>query len=127
MNFLNRDKTLEQKGSDCLSWKAFTTGNYGGFDALVEAAGTDVLKFETSLISFDLPLSEIGLEDKVFDASGDLPRFVKVFRLPTEPSPRTMSFTREVPLQVTGDNAIYIRLTQEDGTRAWISPVYVYR
>jgi hypothetical protein len=127
VNFLNRDKTLEQQGSDCLSWKALTTGNYGGFDAIVEDARTGVLKFETPLISFALPLSEIGLEDRVFDASGELPRFVKVFRLPTEDCPRTMSFTREVQLQAMGDNAIYIRLTQEDGTRAWTSPVYVYR
>lgn len=127
VNFLNRDKTLDRQGSDGLSWKALTTGNYGGFDAILEDPDAGVLKLETPLVSFDLPLTDIGLEDRVFDASGDLPRFVKVFRLPREHAPRTLRFSRNVPLHRSGDNAIYVRLTQEDGTRAWTSPVYVYR
>jgi len=26
-----------------------------------------------------------------------------------------------------GDNPIYLRLTQEDGTHAWTSPIYIFR
>lgn len=127
VNFLNRDKKLEQDGKDGLTWKALTTGNFGGFDVALEDAQAGVLELKTPLVSFALPVAEIGLEDRIYDASGQLPRFVKVFRLPNDNPHRSLHFTREVPLHANGDNAIYIRVTQEDGTRAWTSPIYVYR
>ena len=126
LNFLNRDKVLETDGNT-LSWKALTTGNYGGFDVMVKDGTAGRLKLDTPLVKFDKPLSEIGIEDCVFDESGDLPRFVKVFRLPDQNSNRSVDFTRKIALKDTGDNPIYIRLTQEDGCRAWTSPIYVYR
>ncbi|MBZ8131964.1 DUF3604 domain-containing protein [Afifella sp. IM 167] len=127
VNFLNRDKTLERQGPDGLFWKALTTGNFGGFDVSLESAEAGVLSLKTPLVSFEVPLAEIGYEDRVFDNSGELPRFVKVFRLPEENPHRRLSFTKKVPLRPEGDNAVYIRLTQEDGTRAWTSPVYIWR
>lgn len=127
VNFLNRDKSLVQEGPDKLSWKALTTGNFGGFDVDLESGEAGGLSLKTPLISFDLPLAEIGYEDKVFDASGELPRFVTVFRLPAENAHRHLAFTRKVALSEKGDNAVYIRLTLEDGTRAWTSPIYLYR
>ena len=85
------------------------------------------LHVETPLISFDLDVADIGLEDRLFDASGQLPRFIRVYRLPDANPHRRLSFSRPVPLRELGDNAIYIRLMQEDGPRAWTSPVYVFR
>ena len=38
-----------------------------------------------------------------------------------------MTLSREITLKDHGDNIVYIRLTQEDGTLAWTSPIYVYR
>lgn len=127
VNFLNRDKKLEQDGTDGLTWKALTTGNFGGFDVTLNDAKAGVLELKTPLVSFELPVADIGMEDRVYDASGQLPRFVKVFRLPEDNPHRSFRFNRDVPLHANGDNAIYIRVTQEDGTRAWTSPVYVYR
>lgn len=127
VNFLNRDKTLAREGDSGLSWKALTTGNFGGFDVTLEEVENAVLKFESPLVSFETPLSKIGLEDRVYDASGELPRFVKAFRLPVGETPRSFSFTRKLKLGDTGDNPIYIRVTQMDGTRAWTSPIYVFR
>ncbi len=118
VNFLNRDKTLDRYGADGLSWKALTTGNYGGFDAVLEHGESGTLRLDTPLVQVELPVAEIGLEDRIFDASGELPRFVKVFRLPRRNTIRALGFTRTVPVAETGDTPIYIRLTQEDGTRA---------
>jgi len=56
-----------------------------------------------------------------------LPRFLKIFRLPAENTHKTMSFSRKIALKDQGDNPIFIRVTQEDGTLAWTSPIYVYR
>ena len=126
MNFLNRDKTLHRDGNT-LSWHALTTGNFGGFDITLKDGQNGTLKLDTPLVKFEKAISEIGLEDTTFDESGALPRFVKVFRLPTDNTHRSLTFTRRISLKDAGDNPIYIRLTQEDGTRAWTSPIYVYR
>ena len=126
LNFLNRDKILERSGNT-LSWKALTTGNFGGFDVILQESRAGKLRLVTPLVRFERSVAEIGLEDTVFDESGELPRFVKVFRLPDENTHCSLGFRRKIALKASGDNPIYVRLTQEDGTRAWTSPIYVYR
>ena len=74
-----------------------------------------------------IPVEEIGYEDEIFDRSGVLPRYLKVYRLPAENPHRRMTFKRTIDLKGDGDNPVYIRLTQEDGTLAWTSPIYIYR
>ncbi len=127
INFFNRDKTLDLIGDTGLKWKALTTGNIGGFDVWLADPFGGTLKIETPLVKCGVPLEDIGYEDEVFDRSGVLPRYLKVFRLPEENPHRTISFTRPVRLRPDGDNPIFIRLTQEDGTLAWTSPIYLYR
>ena len=126
-NFFNPEKVLEQTSSTALKWMSLTTGNFGGFDMWVKDAWGGTLKIETPLVQCGVPLEEIGLEDEMFDKSGLLPRFLKIFRLPDENPHRKVSFQRKIDLRDDRDNAIYIRLTQEDGTRAWTSPIYVCR
>ncbi len=127
INFFNRDKTLDRVGDAGLEWRALTTGNIGGFDMWVEDAYGGTLKLETPLIKCGVPLEEIGYEDEVCDNSDVLPRFLKLFRMPSENPHRTMTFSRKIDLKDSGDNPVFIRLTQEDGTIAWTSPIYVYR
>ena len=127
INFFNRDKALEQVDDNGLEWSALTTGNIGGFDVWLEDPFGGTLKIETPLVQCGVPLEEIGFEDEVFDKSGILPRYLKVFRLPTEIPHRAMKFSRKIALKDKGDNALFIRLTQEDGVQAWTSPIYVYR
>jgi len=38
-----------------------------------------------------------------------------------------MTIKRQISLRPEGDNPVYIRITQEDGTLTWTSPVYIYR
>lgn len=126
LNFLNRDKVLNRTGNS-LSWRALTTGNYGGFDVMLKEPTEGTLQLTTPLVSFAQPIADVGLEDICFDASGGLPRFIKLFRLPDDNNYRSITFSQPVELKSIGDNPIYIRLTQEDGTRAWTSPIYVFR
>jgi len=74
-----------------------------------------------------VPLEEIDIEDTIFDKSDVLPRYLKIFRMPAENPHRRMTFRRSLSLREQGDNPYYIRLTQEDGTVAWTSPIYIYR
>ena len=127
INFFNRDKTLDQTSETSLAWRALTTGNIGGFDLWVEDAYGGTLKIETPLVKCGVPLEEIDLNDEIFDKSDILPRYLKIFRLPAENPHRRMTFKRTVDLKDSGDNPIFIRVTQEDGTLAWTSPIYIYR
>lgn len=63
----------------------------------------------------------------MFDRSAALERKLRVFRLPADNPHRSLKVSRPVHLNDHGDTIIYIRLTQEDGTLAWTSPIYVYR
>lgn len=127
INFLNRDKTLDLVDASTVRWKALTTGNFGGADLRLGDARAGSLSVETPLVSFKMPIADIGYEDTVHDQSGDLPRFFKVYRLPQENPHRAVEFTRAIEVEPGRDNPIYVRVTLEDGTRAWTSPIYLYR
>ncbi len=127
INFFNPDRKLEQVGDDGLRWQALTTGNFGGVDLWLEDAAAGTLKVENPLVNREVPVGDIGLEDMVVDRSGVLPRFLKLFRLPDENPHRRFGLTRRIALRESGDNPIFIRMTQEDGTRAWTSPIYIFR
>lgn len=127
INFFNLDKKLTQTSENTLEWQALTTGNFGGFDAWMRDPYGGTLKLETPLISCGVPLEEIGLDDEIVDNSGVLPRFIRLFRLPDENVHTAVTFTREVALGDDGDNAVFVKVTQEDGHVAWTSPIYVYR
>ena len=127
INFFNRDKTLEIDAPDTLRWQALTTGNFGGFDVRLREPYAGTLKLETPLVTCGVPLEEIGYDDEIVDASGILPRFVRFSRLPAENPHRAMTIERRVPVSSDRDNPIFVKLTQEDGTVAWTSPIYVFK
>ena len=124
INFWNRDKTLEREGEDGLSWRALTTGNFGGFDAWLADGHTGALALETRLVACEVPLAEIGLDDVVFEAGG-LGRRLRVFRLPDENPHRAFAFGLDAALVAGRDNPLWVKVTQEDGHVAWSSPIYV--
>ena len=65
-------------------------------------------------------------EDLVFDAGG-IQRRIRVFRLPDDNAHVEARLSRRIALRNTSDNALYIRITQEDGHLIWSSPIYVIR
>lgn len=127
VNFLNRDKTLEQTSATTLEWKSLTTGNFSGFDAWLEKGTEGSLSIKTPLVSCELPIAGLDSEGTYYDASGELQRGLHIFRLPEENTHRGFEFDEIVELGSDGDNPIFLRVTTEDGTRAWTSPIYVYR
>ena len=127
INFFNKDKTLNQPSATALNWRALTTGNIGGIEMTLADPYSGTLNIETPLIKAGIPLEEIGYEDEIFDNSGVLPRYLKLFRLPDINPHKALSFTRQISVKPDGDSPIFIRLTQEDGTLCWTSPIYFYR
>ena len=126
INFYNLDKTLERDGADRLSWRALTTGGFGGFDAWLADPRAGTLTIDTPLVKAEIAVADIGFEDTVFEAGG-IERRIRLFRLPDNNSHRTLAFEREIALRDDLDNALYVTLIQEDGHVAWSSPIYVFR
>ncbi len=126
INFYNLDKRFDQTAPGSLEWTALTTGGIGGFDAWLADARSGTIRIDTALVQCEIPISDIGLEDPVFDAGG-IGRRIRIFRLPDDNAHRRVSIERRMALKEVGDNALYVCLTQEDGHRIWSSPIYIFR
>ncbi len=126
INFFNKDKMLDQTGTDSITWQALTTGNLGGFHATLTDKDAGRLSIKTPVCEIDVPISDIGYDDIAVDA-GALGRRLSVTRLPDENSHADFSFERPLSFRPKGDNPIFVRVTDEEGHQAWSSPIYVYR
>ncbi|MFK7874840.1 MAG: DUF3604 domain-containing protein [Paracoccaceae bacterium] len=127
VNFFNRDKTLNLAGANTLTWQSVTTGNFAGFISTLEDSTSGNIEIKTALINETIALADIGYEDTVLDASDILPRGIRLFRLPDENLHTSVSIKRTLSPQAGQDNPFYVRVTLEDGTQAWSSPIYVIR
>ena len=71
-----------------------------------------------------MDIANIGFQETNYPAGG-LERNVRIFLLPEKLESRTMDLKKTVTLREDGDNPLYVRVTQEDGHRAWSSPTYL--
>jgi PhoPQ-activated pathogenicity-related protein len=55
-----------------------------------------------------------------------LRRRMRLFRLPEDNPHRQVTLQRTIPLADDRDNALYVRITFEDGHIAWSSPMYIF-
>ena len=126
INAWNHERRLEQTASDTIEWDAMTTGNYGGFDVWLSGQTGGELDLVSNHGSLRSALDDIGFDDIAVDGGG-LGRELTVFRLPDANPVRRMEETIRVPLKPDDDNPIWVRVTTEDGHRAWSSPIFVFR
>jgi len=124
INFWNPIKPLIKENSHRVTWKSITTGSFSGFDALLKDSHEGILRIKTPLLKQQIKISEITYDDMVFEVGG-LSRRMRVFRLPNKNTIYHVKLERNMPLKSGKDNPIYVRLTQEDGHRAWSSPIYL--
>lgn len=127
VNFFNRDKTLELESGNALSWQSVTTGNFAGFIVDLDESKSGDITISTSLVNKSIALADIGYEDTVLDASDILPRGIRLFRLPDSNPHTSVRIKRMLTAESGQDNPFYVRVTLEDGTQAWSSPIYVLR
>ena len=124
VNQWNPERQLEQVDQHRVVFDAVTSGNFAGVDLVLgESAGADV-SVTTNLISGDVRLGDLGVEDHVLDAGG-LERQIRLRRLPDVLD--QCSFSAAVPVELTSgqDNPIWVRVTTTDGHQAWSSPIYI--
>lgn len=126
INNWNLDRGIQQLAPSHLTWKAATTGNYGALDLWLEHGTMGRLAFETAPVSGEIAIEELGVEPRLYIAGG-LERAVRLQRLPARMTTRRLTFRRRIRLRPIGDTRLFIRVQQEDGHRAWTSPVYLFR
>ncbi len=124
-NNWNLDRGLQRQNEAGLAWKAVTTGNHGGIDLWLKDGTAGRLSFETKHVRGSRDIASLGLERHIFSAGG-LDRGVKLYRLPERMTETRMKFKRRVRLREVGDTRLYVRVWQEDGHRAWSSPIYLF-
>ncbi len=127
INAWNHERPTVLRDDGHVTFDTLTTGNFGGFDAWVDADDPDAaLTVETGLGTLTVRLRDIGLEDTVLDLGG-LDRKLRIFRLPDENPTLSLTRTVSVRMKPAGDNPVWVRVTTEDGFNAWSSPIFLYR
>ena len=126
INRYNPDKKFDQTAPGRIEWAALTTGGFGGFDALLEDSQQGTLTIDTALVKQEINIQDIGRDELVFE-NGGIERRIRVFRLPDINSHCAIKLERKIKLLEHRDNALYVRVTFEDGHYAWSSPIYLFR
>ena len=126
INRYNQDKRFAQTEPGRLEWMALTTGGFGGFDAMLEDPQAGTLKIDTALVKEEIAIKDIGRDELIF-ANGGIDRRFRIFRLPDENPHYTATLERRIKLADDRDNALYVRITHEDGQFVWSSPIYIFR
>ncbi|RVU38248.1 DUF3604 domain-containing protein [Hwanghaeella grinnelliae] len=126
INRYNLDKRFDQTGPGRLEWTALTTGGFGGFDAVLTDPTSGMLKIDTDLVKQEIAVADIGRDEMIF-ANGGIDRRIRIFRMPDENPHCSAVIERRIELKDDRDNALYVRVTHEDGHFTWSSPVYIFR
>jgi hypothetical protein len=126
INRYNIDKRFEQTAPGRVEWQALTTGGFGGFDALLRDGFAGSLEIDTALIQQHIDVESIGYDEQIFQ-NGGIERRIRVFRLPEQNPHEAVRIERRITLADDRDNALYVRVTFEDGHYAWSSPIYLFR
>lgn len=126
INNWNLDRGLDLQSATRASWKAVTTGNFGAIDLWLAEPRTGRLAIDTGPVKAALAIADIGLEPSRFDAGG-LDRALILQRLPETMDTYRVRHQVRAPIRSSGDTRLFVRVTQEDGHRAWSSPLYLFR
>jgi hypothetical protein len=124
INNWNLDRGVRLETPTRASWRAVTTGNFGAIDLWLEGDGGRIV-LSTPHVETELALDEIGLEPIVHEAGG-LERGLEIQRLPERMSIVRLAHRMHLRLRQGGDTRPFVRVTQEDGHRAWSSPIYLF-
>ena len=126
INRYNLDKRFEQTAPGRVEWMALTTGGFGGFDAILADPQAGTLRIDTDLVKEEIAIKDIGRNELIF-ANGGIDRRIRIFRLPNENLNFSSILERRIKLANDRDNALYVRVTHEDGHFVWSSPIYIFR
>lgn len=126
LNNWNLDRGIRDETPEGLAFSAVTTGNYGAIDLWLAEAGAGEIAVETPFGALTLDLASWDGVPLVCDAGG-LGRHFRLVSLPEAMHETAAHLSRTVATPPGSERRLYVRVQQEDGHRAWSSPIYVIR
>ena len=127
VNFDNPTHSCERTGANSLRWHSVTTGGLAGVIVELADARRGVLEVRTALKDMTVPVKSLTTRGRTREAGG-VGLMLHACRLPDENHVRGMTLDPFTPAKLRrGDNPLYVHVVQEDGHRAWSSPVYLVR
>ena len=117
---------LTEVGASEVAWQSLTTGDEDGVTLRLSHLPGARMQFQTTPARFDLRLGALAREPWTLEAGGIAQR-VSVQRLPDAAPPSEVEFEFVDPDSQPGMNAYWVRVVQDDGGRAWSSPIFVER
>lgn len=124
INFLNANHPLVQESKTRLTWKSNTTGGHSGLLLTLARPAKGSLELETLQKSLKYTIPSDRGKPRRWDCGG-LKKQVEIRPLPHTPAESALEV--EIPLKKlkSGDNPLFLKVFQEDGHRAWTSPIYL--
>jgi hypothetical protein len=126
INNWNLDRGIQMQSESEVIWKAVTTGNFGGLDLELVDRDAGRLSIRTAHVRTEIAIADIDIEETILEAGG-LGRRIRLYRLPARMLESGMAVRRPVNLHKDRESRLFVRVTQEDGHRAWSSPIYFLR
>ena len=126
LNNWNLDRGIRDEGPQGLTWTAVTTGNFGAIDLWFAKAGAGVVTIETNHGELVVDLATWDGTARSVKAGG-LGRGFCCIALPETMHETTAVLERVIETAPGTERRLYVRVEQEDGHRAWSSPIYVLR
>ena len=124
INFWNPEKGIERKNKSTLAWASITTGSDAGCVLILEKPGEGNLAVDTQQKSVSVPVESLKREAKIWDCGG-LRKELSVYCLPDAEGPTEWSGSIDLENLQDEVNPIYVKILQEDGHKAWSSPIYL--
>ncbi len=126
LNNWNLDRGIRAQGPQGLEWSAVTTGNFGAIDLWLSEAGAGTVAVRTNHGEHTLDLAAWDGIPVQLDAGG-LGRGLRLLALPEAMRETRHTLERAIATPPGRERRLYLRVEQEDGHRAWSSPIYVMR
>jgi hypothetical protein len=127
VNFENPSHACRRTAPNALRWNSVTTGGWAGVIVELEHADRGTLQVCTAQADMTAPVKSLTSRPRAVSAGG-VGLKLQAYRLLGRNKAREMTIPCYRPRSLhPGDNPFYVHVVQEDGQRAWSSPIYVVR
>ena len=124
----NPEKGIRERTDSRVAFVSNTTGDDDGVDVTVDAPAGAVFRFHTPVIQLEVKLADLADGRTLTFPAGGIDLRVFLRRLPARGLTRELAFDHTDSAPALGRcHPYWIRVTQEDGSQAWTSPVYLDR
>jgi len=121
--FNQADEGVTLMSNQLAVWKSNTSGDIDGIELELNYDDSTTLSFSSPQTCFGIKMSNLQ-EQKIIKQAGGINQKVEIDFVPMQTSKQAeFSFTDE--RIKSGQNAYWVKLTQNDGHMAWSSPIYI--